>query len=291
MSASHPLLITADELAETLVAESERAADPLAPRTHILDVRWSLAQPNGHAVYTEGHIPGAVYVDLESELSGHGSPEDGRHPLPCATALTESARRWGLRPGDAVVAYDGAGNLASARLWWVLRDAGFTNVRLLDGALPAWVSAGLPLESGEVRAEAGTVTLVPGQSAQLSLGEVGGFAAEHVLLDARAYERYTGSVEPIDPQAGHIPGAVSVPTSDNIDELGRFLDPAVLASRFAAAGATPGASVGAYCGSGVTAAHELFALELAGVSGALFPGSWSQWSNHPDLPVATGEQP
>ena len=287
------MLITPEELAARLAAETAAAtgATAAAPRTRVLDVRWTLAEPNGHSAYLAGHLPGAVYVDLESELSDHGPAERGRHPLPCAAALTESARRWGLREGDSVVAYDGSGNLAAARLWWLLRDAGFERVGLLDGALPAWVAAGLPLETGDVTPVPGTVTLAPGHSPVLDLENVAGFAREHVLLDARAAERYAGTEEPIDPRAGHIPLARSLPTAGNLDASGRFLTAAALRERFAAVGATPGTEVAVYCGSGITASHELFALALAGIDGALFPGSWSQWSQDPELPAATGPTP
>lgn len=286
-------LIDAPDLAALL--QHEAALPPAAPRTRVLDVRWSLPQPDGRAAYREGHIPGAVYVDLESELSAHGPATAGRHPLPDGTALTAAARRWGLHPDDRVVAYDGGGNLASARVWWLLRDAGFARVRLLDGALPAWVAADLPLETGDVTPHPGTVKLTPGRSPRIELDEAGGFARTGILIDARAAERYAGLIEPIDPRAGHVPGAHSLPTTGNLDGDGRFLPAEALRERFAAIGATAGTSeggstpVGAYCGSGVTASHELFALAVAGIDGALFPGSWSQWSNHPELPVATGE--
>jgi len=283
------LLIDAPALAALLHEEAALPAD--APRTHVLDVRWTLPRPDGRPAYREGHLPGAVYVDLESELSAHGPATAGRHPLPDAAALTAAARRWGLRPDDRVVAYDGGGNLASARLWWLLRDAGFARVRLLDGALPAWVAAGFPIEVGEVTSEPGTVELASGQMPRIELEDVAAFARNGILLDARAPERYAGREEPIDPRAGHVPGARSLPTAGNLAEDGRFLPADALRERLAATGATGDEPVGAYCGSGITASHELFALTLAGVDGALFPGSWSQWSNHPELPIATGETP
>lgn len=285
------LLIDATELHAEL--RREAALAPGAARTRVLDVRWTLPQPDGRPAYLAGHIPGAVYVDLETELSEHGPATAGRHPLPSPEALTASARRWGLHPGDRVVAYDGGGNLSSARLWWLLRDAGVADVRLLDGALPAWVAAGLPLETDDVSPEPGTLSPGAGSMPRIELSDVAGFARDHALLDARAAERYAGVEEPIDPRAGHVPGARSLPTGGNLDAEGRFLPAAVLRARFASVGAgeSPGEPVGAYCGSGITASHTVFALALAGIDGTLFPGSWSQWANHPELPVATGETP
>ena len=306
LPARDEILVTAEALHETLLAERELPAD--APRTRLLDVRWTLAQPDGRAAFAAGHIPGAVYVDLDTELARHGAPRDGRHPLPDPAAVQASARSWGIRSQDAVVAYDGGGNLSSARVWWMLRDAGFGRVRLLDGALPAWEAAGLPLETGDPAAIAtGDVTLTSEQMPRIALSDVPAFVAGgHALLDARALERYTGSEEPIDPRAGHIPGALSAPTGANLDASGRFLPQVELRERFAhlleraeKAASTANAAenntrtrrVGAYCGSGVTAAHTLVALALAGIDGALYPGSWSQWSNHDELPAATGSDP
>ncbi len=258
----------------------------------VLDVRWRLDRPDGRSAYREGHIPGARYVDLDRELAAHGAPTDGRHPLPRIGDLQESARRWGIDDGDTVVVYDDVNNLSSARAWWLLRYAGLADVRLLDGALGAWTDEGLPLETGDAASPPpGSVTLSSGALPTLSLDKVAGFAASSLLLDARAAERYRGEVEPIDPRAGHIPGAVSTPTTENIDHDGKFRDATALRARFVSLGAEPGDEVGVYCGSGVTAAHEAVALMLAGFSPRVFPGSWSQWSNHPDLPVATGTDP
>ncbi|GAB3075438.1 sulfurtransferase [Nocardioides zeae] len=254
----------------------------------VLDVRWRLGGPPGHDEYLTGHVPGAVYVDLDAELAAHGEPTDGRHPLPDVAALQEAARRWGVRRGSRVVAYDGAGNLAAARAWWLLRWAGVTDVRLLDGALPAWTAAGGALETDDVVPAPGDVELAPGALPTLELEAVGGFPRDGVLLDARAAERFRGEVEPVDPKAGHVPGATSAPTGDNLDADGRFLPADALRTRFARLGADGSRPVAVYCGSGVTAAHQVAALAVAGVDAALYPGSWSQWSNH-DLPVATGE--
>lgn len=282
-----PILIDPDDLAARLQAEQ---AGDTTTRTVVLDVRWSLAEPDGSAAFRAGHVPGAVYVDLDAELADHGAEGRGRHPLPSEAGLTAAMRRWGLRDGDAVVVMDDLGNQSAARAWWLLRYAGVEHVSMLDGGLSAWVRAGHPLETGDVVPERGDAVARFGHLPVLDLDRAGELAATGVLLDARAAERYRGEVEPVDPKAGHIPGAVSAPTASNLDGDGRFLPPAELRARFAALGVEPGATVGAYCGSGVTAAHEVAALALAGIDAALFPGSWSEWSNS-DRPVATGADP
>ena len=270
------------------------AAELLAAgeRVVLLDVRWALGDPNGRQHYLEGHLPDAVFVDLETELADPPSPAAGRHPLPSLQRLQSVARRWGIRDGDAVVAYDATGGLAAARAWWLLRWGGLSDVRLLDGGLDAWVAAGGKLETGDVTPEAGDVTLTGGGMSVLSIDEAAALpAAGGVLLDARAGERYRGEVEPIDPRAGHVPGAVSAPTTGNLDADGAFLPADVLRERFAALGVRPGTTLGVYCGSGVTAAHEVAALAVAGIGAALWPGSWSQWSADPARPAATGPDP
>ncbi|MDQ3156280.1 MAG: sulfurtransferase [Actinomycetota bacterium] len=276
------VLIQAAEL-KALMTSSERVV--------ILDVRWKLGGPPGHDEYLTGHLPGAVFVDLPGELAGRGEARDGRHPLPSVSDLQEAARRWGVCVGDPVVAYDANGNLAAARLWWLLRWGGFENVRLLDGGLSAWIDAGGSLDTDGVKPEPGDVELTCGALGVVTIDEIPAFAASALLLDARASERYRGEVEPIDPVAGHIPGAVSASTELNLDSAGRFLGAEELRARFEALGVSRSTGVGVYCGSGVTAAHEIAALAIAGFDAALYPGSWSQWSNHPDLPVARGAQP
>jgi thiosulfate/3-mercaptopyruvate sulfurtransferase len=257
-------------------------------RVRILDVRWRLDRPDGRPDYLAGHIPGAVYVDLDAELSDHARPAtEGRHPLPSTAALQAAARRWGVRRDDIVVVYDDLGGQSAARAWWLLRDAG-VDVRVLDGALAGWRDAGYELETGDVEPRGGDVTLRRGLMPALDLDGAATFADVGTLLDARAAERYRGEVEPIDPRAGHIPGAISAPTAGNLDADGRFLPPDALRARFRDLGVEAGAPVAVYCGSGVTAAHEVLALELAGLGAALFPGSWSAWAQHPDLPIATG---
>jgi thiosulfate/3-mercaptopyruvate sulfurtransferase len=257
----------------------------------VLDVRWSLGGPPGRPLHEAGHIPGAVYADLDTELAGHGAPEDGRHPLPEPAALQGAARRWGVRAGDTVVAYDGGGSLAAARAWWLLRDAGIADVRILDGALPAWTAAGLPLETGPVVPTPGDVTLGSGLLAVVDEDGAARVALGGVLLDARAGERYRGEVEPWDPRPGHIPGARSAPSSDALAADGTFRSPAELRARYAALGVPDADEVAVYCGSGVSAALEVAALAIAGIDAALYPGSWSAWSNRPELPAATGAEP
>ncbi|MBO3101645.1 sulfurtransferase [Cellulomonas fengjieae] len=266
------VLVTVDELAAALAGDE---------RPVLLDVRWALGRSDGHDGYLAAHLPGAVYVDLETELAAPPTPQDGRHPLPDLAALEASARRWGVRDDRPVVAYDAVGGMSAARAWWLLRWAGVRDVRLLDGGITAWTAAGLPVEAGGVTAEAGDVVLVAGHLPTIDADEAAAWRG--ALLDARAAERYAGEVEPIDPRAGHIPGALSVPTAGNLTADGRFLTDEALRARFDVAG-----PVAVYCGSGVTAAHEIAALASIGVEAALYSGSWSQWSNDPERPVATG---
>lgn len=257
----------------------------------VLDVRWRLDRPDGKPEYLLQHVPGAVYVDLDSELADHGEdPRDGRHPLPDVGTLQAAARRWGINDGDAVVVYDDLKNLSAARAWWLLRYAGLADVRFLDGALRGWVEAGQEVESGEVTTKPGTVELSYGHLPVIDIDEAADFPQHGILLDARAGERYRGETEPIDPRAGHIPGAFSSPTTENVDSSGRFLEATRLRERFESIGVTEGVAVAAYCGSGVTAAHEVAALTIAGYPSALYPGSWSQWSNHDQQPVTAGAQ-
>ncbi|MBH0010025.1 sulfurtransferase [Salinibacterium sp. SWN1162] len=284
----HPL-VTANELAALL----DDAANGGAP-VRVLDVRWSLGGPAGLPLYEEGHIPSAVYVDLDTELARHGEPEEGRHPLPTVDAFQAAVRRWGINDGDTVVVYDDWNSLAACRAWWLLRYMGIENVQVLDGALSAWRAAGHPLAIGAddmTTIEPGTAILSAGNEPALTADDAAALAETGVLLDARAGERYRGEVEPIDPRAGHIPGAISAPTSGNLGEDGQFLDSEALRERYEALGVSVDRAVGVYCGSGVTAAHDALALTVAGFRPALFPGSWSAWSNQPERPVATGVTP
>jgi thiosulfate/3-mercaptopyruvate sulfurtransferase len=266
--------------------------DP-ARRPAVLDVRWDLAQGPRPDLYAAGHIPGAVFVDLDTALAAPaGDGRRGRHPLPDAVTFLAAMRDAGVDSGRPVVVYDDAGGTIAARAWWLLRDHGHDDVAVLDGGLPAWVGAGRAVGEGvSVAAAAGDFTGAPGAMPTLDADQAAALAADPdgVLLDARQSERYRGESEPVDARAGHIPGALHRSTRENVDAGGAFLDPAELRRTFASLGATPQARVGAYCGSGVTAAHEVLALELAGVGAALYPGSWSEWCSDPARPIQTGD--
>lgn len=279
-------LISADELGSAL---AETGGAEGRGDIRLLDVRWRLGGPPGLPAYLAGHLPGAAYVDLDAELAGHGAPTDGRHPLPPIDALVAAARGWGLNDGDTIVVYDDLGNLSAARAWWLLRHAGMRDVLLLDGSLAAWRAAGLPLATGEAQVTPGTVSLEYGRMPTLDSDAAAALPTAGVLLDVRAAERYRGDTEPIDPRAGHIPGAISAPAARSLGPDGRFLPAAELRASFERLGVTEHIDVGVYCGSGVTAAHQAAALEIAGFRAALYPGSWSQWSNLPGRPVETGD--
>lgn len=257
----------------------------------VIDVRWRLDRPEaGHDDYLTAHIPGAVFAALDTELSTHGEPSDGRHPLPSTATLQAAARRWGVRAGDTVVAYDDAKGTAAARAWWLLRQAG-VDVRVLAGGLRGWQAEGFEVTTDDVSPEPGDVVLGEIGRDALSIDEAAAFPETGVLLDVRAPERYRGETEPLDPVAGHIPGARNLPTTLHLDDQGRLLDTDTVLATLAAVGVTPGTPVAAYCGSGVTAAHTALVLHEVGIEAKVFPGSWSQWSNTPGRPVATGDQP
>ena len=279
------ILVTARDLADAL-------AGPNPPA--VLDVRYGGAageRPGGRGVYETGHIPGAVYADIDQDLAAHGLPAtEGRHPLPAPADLQAAARRWGIREGQPVVVHDDFKNFWAARAWWLLTYAGIAEVRLLDGSLRAWRSAGLPLETGDVVPPPGDVTLSYGHLPLLDIDGAGDFPDAGVLLDSRAHERYTGDVEPIDPRAGHIPGAKNSPIGGLTDEDGRFLPAAALRERYAALGVVDGTPVATYCGSGITASYQAAALTIAGFAPILYPGSFSQWANS-EREVAVGDEP
>jgi thiosulfate/3-mercaptopyruvate sulfurtransferase len=299
----------------------------------LLDARWRLAGPPGIDSYQQGHLPGAVFADLDRDLAGPPGPPGpgGRHPLPDPAAFQAVMRAAGVSRGRPVVVYDDGDAMAAARCWWTLRYFGHPDVRVLDGGYRAWTEAGLPVTTDRPVPAPGDFTAEPGHLPVLDAVGAQATARDGLLLDARAGERYRGETEPVDPVAGHIPGAVSAPTAGNANPDGTFRDPADLAARFTALGAAPRTStpaadpagppaadpagppaaapagppaaapagalstgtppavpVGAYCGSGVTAAHEVLALALAGIPAALYVGSWSDWITDPTRPIATG---
>jgi thiosulfate/3-mercaptopyruvate sulfurtransferase len=286
-------LVTVDELSPNLAS------------VRFLDVRWRLSDGprrahgeagEGRQLYAEGHLPGARYLDLETVLTTHtGDPLDGRHPLPDVDTLTTGLRELGVEADDDLVVYDEPGSSAAERAWWVLRWAGL-RARILDGGLSAWVEAGLPLEAADAEAvRPSRLDLSVGQLPTIDVDEAAAFPESGVLVDARAPERYRGEMEPIDPRPGHIPGAVNVPAAE-LYENGRMPSDHRLRELFApvmtspaARSATAHAAVATYCGSGVTAARDVLALAVLGVDAALFPGSWSAWSNDPRRPAALGE--
>lgn len=279
MNGRDHVLISAGELMRRLDA---------GERPVILDVRWRLDQPDGRAAYLAGHLPGAVYVSLDDELSDHSVTGRGRHPLPSGPALQRAARRWGVTANSPVVVYDDWNRAGSARARWVLTAAGLPDVRILDGGLSAWAAAGGTVDTGAVTPVEGDVVLshpdlYTGARATLTAEQIAA-GATGPLIDARPPERFSGAVEPIDPVAGHIPGAVNLPSGSVLDDAGRFR-PAPEIGALVAAG---DGLLGVYCGSGVTAAVVIAALETAGIDAALFPGSWSQWSSDPLSPVERG---
>jgi thiosulfate/3-mercaptopyruvate sulfurtransferase len=281
MSGTQEPLVEVDRLAAEL--------DDADPPT-LLDVRWRLIGPPGHDDYLAGHLPGAVFVDLDTALCGPPGV-GGRHPLPDPAALQAALRAAGVRAGHPVVVYDGGDGLAAARAWWTLRWAGHRPVRLLHGGFPAWVAAGLPVSTDAPAPTSGDIVVRPGDLPVLDAGQAAELAAadDAVLLDVRAAPRYRGEVEPIDPVAGHVPGAANLPAGEYVGPDGRFPAADVLSERFAAAGVTGARAVGAYCGSGVTAAQAVLALHLAGrTDAALYVGSWSNWVADPTRPVAFG---
>ncbi|HEY0933872.1 MAG TPA: sulfurtransferase [Trebonia sp.] len=288
-------LIGVPELAGLLAASSADPAERLAAlrRVTVLDVRWRLGGPPGRELYEARHVPGAKFVDLDRDLAA-APGAGGRHPLPAAAAFEKAMRLAGVSDELPVIVYDDADSTAAARAWWLLRYFGHPSVRVLDGGFRAWTEAG-HLAGGHSGDPAGFYfgriggfTARPGQLDLLDSGGAAALARTGLLLDARSGERYRGETEPVDPVAGHIPGAISAPTSENVNPDGTFRPAADLAARFRELGVTGECPVAAYCGSGVTAAHEVLALALAGLPAALYLGSWSDWITDPSRPVATG---
>ena len=274
-----------DAVTGPLISAAELRDHLASQRVTLLDVRYRMGSSTGAAEHAEAHLPGAAYVDLDADLASPAG-EGGRHPLPDPAVFGEAMRRAGVRLDRPVVVYDDWSAHAAGRAWWLLRFHGHPDVRVLDGGLAAWREEDGELESGIVSSEAGDFAC-SGQ-AGMTVVDAGRVLDVDVLIDARAAERYRGETEPVDPVAGHIPGAVSVPTSRNLREDGCFRSTEELRAIYAEVGAVPGADVATYCGSGVTAVHDLIALEVAGVRAALYPGSWSGWITDPTRPVATG---
>jgi thiosulfate/3-mercaptopyruvate sulfurtransferase len=273
-----------------LISAEELAARRGDPALRIADVRWYVGEPErGRREYDEGHLPGAIFVDLDRDLAATSGP--GRHPLPDPAAFAARMAELGIGRDDLVVAYDDSLGTVAARLWWMLDNVGHEHVALLDGGLKAWRAAGLPLSTDRATFPAGE-PLAPARawSGVIDRPALIERLEEVALLDARAPERYRGETEPVDPRPGHIPSAINAPARVSLDSDGRFLPPPALAERLAAV-APAQRPVVVSCGSGVTACHTAFAFRLAGLPDpVLYPGSYSDWSRT-DLPVATGPEP
>ena len=255
----------------------------LPGRVVLADVRYYLDGRSGRAAYDAGHLPGAIFVDLHHDLAAPASPAEGRHPLPDATFFSERMASLGLSDSETVIAYDDAAGVMAARLVWMLRSTG-REAALLDGGLTAYAKS---LETTQPDLPRGLFSVRPWPAERLATIDEAA-TGDAVLIDARPPDRFRGENETLDARPGHIPGARSVPCRDNVDSSGRFLAADQLRERFAAAGVTAGADVISYCGSGVTACHNLLALERAGFRpGRLFPGSWSQYSRT-DRPAEVG---
>lgn len=278
----------------TLVSPRDLAPWLGHPDLVLLDCRHDLKDPEaGLARWRQGHLPGALHAHLDRDLSGPVRPTTGRHPLPDADDFRAACSRWGIGPATQVAAYDDRGGEFASRAWWLLRDYGHGLVAVLDGGIQAWEEEGLPLAQDEPPPRAATrFDGRPGHMPTVTAWDLRTRFPRR-LLDARAAPRYRGDEEPIDPVAGHIRGAVSMPTSGNLDARGRFLPPEKLRERYGPlVEGLRGKDVAAYCGSGVTATHDLLALEVAGYAGAaLYPGSWSEWIRDPARPVAKGPEP
>jgi thiosulfate/3-mercaptopyruvate sulfurtransferase len=279
------LLVSAGELAEALAG----AVPP-----SVLDVRWRLGGRPGRQEYDAGHVPSAAYVDLERDLADPPRPDrvDGRHPLPDPERFGAGMRAAGVSPGRQVVVYDDAGGTSAARAWWLLTHHGHDDVGLLDGGLAGWRAAGHSLEKGPGDPPPGDWTpQSPGRLPVVDADAALALAGDGLLLDARAPERYRGEVEPVDPVAGHVPGARNAPATGWVDGNGRLLPPEEIRRRLDQLGARPDSGLATYCGSGVTASLTVLALATAGREAALYAGSWSDWVADPTRPVATGDQP
>lgn len=283
MSTAVQTLITAAELVERLARD---------PKPVVVDTSFDLADTAvGERRYRESHLPGAHYLHLDRDLSGTKTGRNGRHPLPERAAFARTVGALGVAPGTEVVCYDAQGGVYAARLWWMLRWLGHAEVAVLDGGVQAWQAAGGPLTAARSVAPGGAAYPErPSLVASVDAAAVAARPPARMLLDARSAERFRGEVEPIDPVAGHIPGAFQRFHRTNLDERGAFKPPSLLREEFAALlGDRAASDVIHSCGSGVTACHNLLAMEHAGLAGsALYPGSWSEWSSDPGRPIARG---
>lgn len=268
------------------------------PAWVVIDCRHDLAQPDaGRAAFENGHLPHARFAHLDQDLSGDKVSATGlfrgRHPLPEREAFIDTLRNWGINDQTQVVAYDAHGGIFAARLWWMLRWVGHDAVAVLDGGLPAWEAAGLPLTKETTTPPPGTISLLPSTVPAVTVGDVlAGLNAPKppLIIDARAPDRFRGENETLDPIGGHIPGAQNRFFKNNLQPDGRFKPDYQLLTEFSALVAAPANTI-MQCGSGVTACHNLLAMEVAGLPGAaLYPGSWSEWCADPERPVESGRQ-
>lgn len=294
--------MTSDPRASVFITASELVSIVDDPNVRILDVRWQLGRTDGREQYESAHIPGALYVDLDTELADHSAVDGGRHPLPSPEDFQRAVRSWGVTADSAVVVYDAVGGTSAARAWWMLKDAGLADVRILNGGLGSWTAAGGVLEAGSNSVTPSNIELGHDGMQSITIDQAASWAEEGILIDARAAERYRGEVEPVDPRAGHIPGALNLPTAGFLardqtikpreDILALLIDAGVIDPQIQSeleSGIAIDQPIAAYCGSGVTASHEIAVLASLGLEVALFPGSWSQWSNDPQRPAVTGE--
>jgi thiosulfate/3-mercaptopyruvate sulfurtransferase len=246
----------------------------------------------GQVSFDGRRIPGAIDTQAYRDFQAATSPQGGQRPLPDILALQEKARLWGLRKESTIVVYDGDRSMTAARAWWVLKWAGFTDVRVLDGAFPAWLASGLPVSKESVATHPSDVSLTPGHMPELDADKALNMARDGVLLDARIKPNYIGGpVEPGAPARGHIPHAISSPAHDNLTDYGTFTDSQTLKEMYGALGVDGIVDVGVYCGAGMSAAHTVLALAAIGITAALYPGSWSAWVSDPDRPVVVGGRP
>ncbi len=282
-----PLLVSTDWLAAHLND----------PNIRVVDVRWYLLEKDkvGREEYLRGHIPGAIFLDVDADLASPVGQGPGRHPLPRLDAFAETMARAGVGADTHVIAYDDKGGAVAARLWWLLRYAGHDRVSLLDGGITPWMAESRPLQTEVPTFQRASFVAQPHPDWRVGFQTVDALRNDPkaLLLDVRLPERYAGKFEPLDPRAGHVPGAKSAPLAGNlrsVDDL-RFLDPAALRERFNQLGANDAERIVVYCGSGVNACQTIFALQLAGIDGALlYEGSWSDWSRTPGAPIAVGKE-